>query len=242
MRFAYLIEPPSNYRTEEGVVTGCDVELARTVLAMMGIETLEFIEAEFAELLPGLQQHRWDITTGLFDTAERRTMATFSRPIWALSDGLLVPKGNPKRLNGYLSVASSSGCKLAAIHGQVQHQAAISAGIPKKQIVLYPTYEEAANAVLGGHVDAYASVAMAHEGYLARYPHLALDVIAVAPTERTAAFGAFGYRLSDIKLKNAIDVGLAQFLGSKQHRSMMRSFGFTDASIDLITPHQSPSG
>ncbi len=29
MKFAYLIEPPFNYREDDGTVTGCDVELAR---------------------------------------------------------------------------------------------------------------------------------------------------------------------------------------------------------------------
>lgn len=72
MRSAYLIEPPFNYRNETGDVTGCDVELARVILAMIGIRDIEFIEAEFSQLLPGLNENLWDMTTGLFDTAERR--------------------------------------------------------------------------------------------------------------------------------------------------------------------------
>ena len=37
-----------------GVVTGCDVELARYVLDRLDIDEVEFVETEFAQLLPGL--------------------------------------------------------------------------------------------------------------------------------------------------------------------------------------------
>ncbi|NWJ24225.1 hypothetical protein [Rhizobium sp. RM] len=46
MRFAYLIEPPFNYLSDNGDVTGCYVELIRTVLNTLGIDTIEFIETE----------------------------------------------------------------------------------------------------------------------------------------------------------------------------------------------------
>ncbi|WP_348528988.1 transporter substrate-binding domain-containing protein [Mesorhizobium australicum] len=94
-KFAYLIEPPFNYRDADGTVTGCDVALARTVLGMVGLHDVEMVETEFAHLLPALSEGRWQMTTGLFATEERRWIAAFSRPIWALPDGLLVRKGNP---------------------------------------------------------------------------------------------------------------------------------------------------
>ena len=56
INFAYLIEPPFNYRSADGAVTGCDVELARTALGMIGIHDFEMVETEFAQLLPGLAE------------------------------------------------------------------------------------------------------------------------------------------------------------------------------------------
>lgn len=90
MKFAYLIEPPFNFRKDDGIVTGCDVELAKVILKRIGIDAFELVEAESAELLPGVAEGRWKMTTGLFGTTERRRVAAFSRPIWALPDGLLV--------------------------------------------------------------------------------------------------------------------------------------------------------
>src|SRR5262245_24648406 len=47
--FAYLEEPPFCFRDGDGVVRGCDVELAQAVLAMAGGGAFDPVEAEFAQ-------------------------------------------------------------------------------------------------------------------------------------------------------------------------------------------------
>ena len=77
MKFVYLIEPPFNHKRDDGTVTGCDVELAKTVFASIGAGLFEPVETEFAELLPGVADGRWRMTTGLFATEERRQITGF---------------------------------------------------------------------------------------------------------------------------------------------------------------------
>ena len=234
MKFAYLIEPPFNLRTDEGIVTGCDVELAKVVFERISIDKFEPIEAEFADLLPGVAEGRWKMTTGLFSTVERRQVATFSRPIWALPDGLLVPSGNPKGLNGYQSVAESADCKIAVIRDQFQHRSAIEFGVSEDYVRIFETYTEAANSVLEGETDAYASVGRAHTGYLDLHSDLALEVVTVPTSEKAPAFGSFGFSLSDNELCAQVDDVLVDYLGSDHHRSMMKEFGFTDSEVNLV--------
>jgi len=88
--FAYLQEPPFCFRQDDGIARGCDVELAQTLLPMIGGRRFQPVEAEFAQLLGGLLQGRWMMTTGLFVTDERRMQVDFSRSIWALHDGAAV--------------------------------------------------------------------------------------------------------------------------------------------------------
>lgn len=125
MNFAYLIEPPFNYIDTTGRVTGCDVELARHVLAEIGIADIEPIETEFSELLPGVGSGRWRMTTGLIVSDERRKRASFSRTIWAQPDGMLVASGNRLELSGYQPVADNSDVRLAVIRDQFQHHTAV---------------------------------------------------------------------------------------------------------------------
>jgi polar amino acid transport system substrate-binding protein len=190
MRFAYLIEPPFNFLSREGTVTGCDIALARAALDLAGICDLEFVETEFAQLLPGLGEGRWEMTTGLFATEERRKAAAFSRPIWALSDGLLVHKGNPLGLTGYASIARGENCVVAVIRDQIQHRAAIAARIPADRILVFETYPEAARAVLDSRAQAYASVARAHIGFLEKSAHPELEAVTVSVREAQPALGA----------------------------------------------------
>jgi polar amino acid transport system substrate-binding protein len=232
--FAYLIEPPFNFRNQDGQITGCDVELARTVLAMAGMHSFRPVETEFARLLPGVAEGRWRMTTGLFATEERRRLAAFSRPIWALPDGLLVRKGNPKKLAGYKSVAEISGGVVAVVRDQLQHRSAVAFGVPDERISVFETYADAARAVLDGRVDAYASVARAHSGFMAQNGDPELEIVPILSEEKEPAFGSFAFSKSDDAFRQAIDGALREYLGSGHHRRMMRTFGFDDAEIDLV--------
>ena len=135
MKFAWLTEPPFCFRDAGGVVRGCDVELAELVAGRLGLGFAP-VEDSFAELLPGLAGGRWRMTTGLFVTEERQKLALFSRPIWALADGLLVRRGNPLGLSGYASVAGA-GAVLAVIRDQVQHRSALDLGVAEGRIRVF---------------------------------------------------------------------------------------------------------
>lgn len=230
--FAHLEEPPFCFRAD-GRSSGCDVDLARTILQAVGVQEFEPVVAEFSDLIPGLVAGRWTMTTGLFITPARREQVAFSRPIWALPDGLLVKAGNPKRLAGYAAIAADATATLGVVTDQVQHDAALAAGVPAVRIRDYGSQDEAARAVLAGEVDAYASVAMAHRGYLRHHGETDLEVV-----EESAAdppFGAFAFAKSQSDLARAVDDALSSYLGSAAHRALMARYGFTEAEIDRVT-------
>ena len=239
MKFAYLIEPPFNFVTPKGEVTGSDVELARHVFAELGINKFEPMETEFAELLPGLDTGMWRMTTGLFATNERRALASFSRPIWALPDGFLVTKGNPLGISGYRSVADNGDAILAVIRDQFQHRSAISLDVPSERIRIFDTYTHAAKAVRDGSVAAYASVGRAHSGFIAQHTDWGLDLITVSASEKAPAFGSFAFALGDNALRRSVDEVLSHYLGSEDHRRMARQYGFSDSEVDLVASTQS---
>jgi polar amino acid transport system substrate-binding protein len=232
--FAYLQEPPFCFRDDRGVVGGCDVELAQAVLAAAGGGRFEPVEAEFAELLSGLRDRRWMMTTGLFVTDERRAHVDFSRPIWALHDGLLVRAGNPRGIAGYGSLARDRAALLGVIAEQVQHMTARRLGVPAERIRLFRTQDEAARAVATGEADAYASVASAHRGYLHGRPDAALAVVDVPVAEQPPAYGAFAFAKESRGLRDAIDAALASYLGTAAHRTLMARYGFTAAEVDRV--------
>jgi polar amino acid transport system substrate-binding protein len=234
LNFAYLQEPPFCFRDSEGRVAGCDVELAQTILAQIGDMEFAPVEAEFADLLPGLVNGRWTMTTGLFITPARQRQVTFSRPIWALPDGLMVQAGNPRDLTGYASLAADRESILAIVTQQAQHDAALRAGVPPARIRAYPSQDEAARAVANGEAHAYASVAMAHRSYVARHPKLRLAVVSESAEEHSPPYGAFAFPQTETALIAAVNAALATYLGSPPHRALMARYGFTSQDIDRV--------
>ncbi|WP_246093982.1 MULTISPECIES: transporter substrate-binding domain-containing protein [Mesorhizobium] len=234
LKFAFLEEPPFCFIGASGEVSGCDVELARRLGDMLGLASFEPIETEFADLLPGLIEGRWTMTTGLFVSEERRQLVDFTRPIWALQDGLLVAKDNPRGFRGYQSIAADRTALIGVITGQVQHLTALHNGIAPEQARMFATQADAAGAVANGMVHAYASVAMAHRGYLTQWPEMPLGLVEVPPVEKQPSAGAFAIAKGNSALLRRIDSCLEELLGSDWHRQMMARYGFSDSDIDRV--------
>jgi polar amino acid transport system substrate-binding protein len=210
VRFAWIDEPPFNYEVE-GVVTGCDVELARRAFTALG-DSFEPIHSTFEGLLPGLRDGRWDVTTAMFVTPEREARAFFTRPIWSLRDGLLVAHAN-RHLTGYTALAREH-LKVAVLTGQVQRDHALSLGVDPADLVEFGSYVEAAAAVLEGRVAAYASVALAHEAHLTTlgdHGRGRVTCVVVPSAEVAPAPGSFACSSEDIRA--ALDQVLADMIG-----------------------------
>jgi polar amino acid transport system substrate-binding protein len=234
VRFAYLIEPPFCFLTSDGLVTGCDVELVRCLLQNIGAGSPAVIETEFDQLIAGVRDGRWDLTTGLFVTEARQLCVDFTRPIWLLHDGLLIRSGDRGMIAGYHSLAQAPDRRIGVVRDQVQHTTALNLGVRADQVRQFATYVDAARAVIDGTIDACASVAMAHRRYLEQYRDAGLCLIEVPQFEKPAARGAFAVSKTKPELLAALNVELSRFVGTAEHRALMYTFGFSAADVDLI--------
>jgi polar amino acid transport system substrate-binding protein len=132
-------------------------------------------------------------------------------------------------ISGYGSLAGGSQRILAVVRDQVQHLSALEAGIPDGRILVFRTYEEAAGAVSSNRVDAFASVAMAHRGYLKGTGQSGLAVVDVPAREKQAEQGAFAFGRERHALRHQVDLVLDSYLGSPEHMALMTLFGFSRA-------------
>ncbi|GAU84819.1 transporter substrate-binding domain-containing protein [Bosea sp. BIWAKO-01] len=226
--FAYLDEPPFCWPGPDGRALGSDVELLTETLRAIGIVSVEMRLTSFAELLPGLVDGRWTITTPLFVTPERQRSVDFSRPVWALSDGLLVRCGDEDRFCSYQALAQDASARLVVVADQVQEQSGLAAGIPRNRVLRVATQEEAVQAVRNRGAEAYASVAMAHRGFLSHTPDPALAIVPVAAEakDRKPAKGAFAFARSQADLRARFNQALDGLIGSDWHCAMMARSGF----------------
>ncbi len=236
---AFLDEPPFCFPRLTGEGAGADIEVAVAVLSALPVRLIKTRLVTFAELLPGVAAGHWTINTPLFITAERAERVAFSRPVWALADGLLVRAPDAATLNSYEALAGTRRAVVGVVSGQVQALAAMRAGVPEERMRSYATQRDAVEALRMGAIDAYPSVGMAHRGYLEREMIPGLAVIDLFSHElpgegRAAAQGTYSFARENDALRLAFDEELTEFLGSTRHRAIMRRFGFDDAEIDRV--------
>jgi polar amino acid transport system substrate-binding protein len=212
MKFAWIDERPFNYLDgsgERSELRGCDVALVRAAFARLGVD-FEPVRTTFGDLLPGLARGRWDVTTGMFITRARQRLASFTRPIWSLGDGILLPAA-AREINGYQSLAAT-GVRLAVLRDQVQARNALANGFTAGDLVVYEDYPQAAAAVVSGEVGGYASVALAHREHLTAHPDETLAVVTVPRREVAPSPGGFACASPEISIR--MNVVLDQILGS----------------------------
>ncbi|MBL8303002.1 MAG: transporter substrate-binding domain-containing protein [Ideonella sp.] len=231
---AYIEEPPFYWTSGDGV-TGADIELADAVLRAIGVTAIEHVPTAFDELLPGVQQGRWDMNVPIFVTPERAQHVAFSLPVWALGDGFMVRPGNPKVLTSYAAVTARADARLGVIPGQLQVAAARSAGVGDGRMVIFRNQPEAIAALVAGEIDAFAATAIGCRATADSDP--ALEAVTLAADGGShLPVGAFSFAKGNSSLLSAVNGQLHRYLGSADHRARMAGYGITQVEIDAVLP------
>lgn len=240
LRAGYAIEAPFSYMDERGAVTGEAVKVLERALARAGIERVEWVHADFGDLIHDLETGRIDvIAAGLFVTPERAARVAFTRPTALVRTGLLVPADNPRGLRALADVAADPGARLAVIEGAVEAKRASAAGIPEQRIVAYPDAGSAVHAVQAGRVAAFALSAVSLRAIVAGTGGKGLAIVTTPSTVAVAddpdsGLPAFAFRREDRALRDRVDAALATFVGSPEHIALVRPFGFGPEDIGPV--------
>ncbi|WP_018235501.1 transporter substrate-binding domain-containing protein [Ensifer sp. BR816] len=233
VRIAYIEEPPFYWTAPDHSVTGSDIELAEVVLRGIGVTSIEYQPTTFEELLPGVQEGRWDMNVPIFISAERAKRVAFSLPVWALGDGFLLPVGNPKALTSYEALAAQSDARLGVIAATVQIDTAKSAGVRDSQVVVFKDQPDAIAALLEGKIDAFVGTAVGNRALA----HAHRELEAVAHEQSMGGklpVGAFSFNKGNHGLLQAVNEQLRGYLGSADHRARMAKHGVTATEIDSV--------
>jgi polar amino acid transport system substrate-binding protein len=210
------------------------------VLRDLGIERVEGVLTEFGSLIPGLKARRFDlIAAGMYVLPERCREVAFSNPTYGIGEAFVVRAGNPLGLHSYEDVAAHPTARLGVVAGTVERGYALAVGVPEERLVLLPDGPSAVAAVETGRVDAYGGTALTVQDLLDK-----LDEAGDAALERAVPFrdpridgrtvrgyGAFALRRGDRDLREALDRGLAAFIGTPAHLELVRPFGFTEREL-----------
>ncbi|MBX3745268.1 MAG: transporter substrate-binding domain-containing protein [Verrucomicrobiae bacterium] len=239
-RVGYAVEAPFAFVDATGRVTGEAPEVARRVAAQVGLERLEWRQYEFGELIGALEDHEIDmVAAGMFVSAERAVRVRFSRPTCRVAQGLLVLAGNPRGLHSYGDIAGR-GARVAIVAGSVEESLLEATGVPAERRVRVPDAAAGRAAVVSGFTDGLALSAPTIRWMLANGRAEGLEMAEPFEPmrqdgEEVAGYPAFVFRRGDRTLGEAWDRVLETFLGSMEHRELVRPFGIGEDELVHLT-------
>jgi polar amino acid transport system substrate-binding protein len=228
LRVGFANEAPFGYATSDGKLTGEAPEVAKAVLARMGIPEVDGVLTEFGSLIPGLKAGRFDIiAAGMFITPKRCKQINFSEPSYGIGQAFLVTEGNPKGLNTYADVAQQSEVKLAVMAGAVERDYAKKAGVSMSQLVTLPDPPSMLAAVQAGRADAAALTALSIANLAEKGDGVeSTPPFATVADQSVMGHGGFGFRTEDGDLLAAFNKHLKAFIGTKEHLDLVTPLGF----------------
>lgn len=228
IRIGFANEAPFGFATPDGKLTGEAPEVAKAVLAKMGIPQVDGVLTEFGSLIPGLKAGRFDIiAAGMFINPKRCKEIAFSEPSYGIGQAMLVKKGNPKAVKDYSTIKENSALKLAVMAGAVEGGYAKDAGVAQDQLVVLPDQSSLIAAVQSGRADAAALTALS----IADMAKKGEGVESTTPFGEVAGksvkgHGGFGFRKEDTDLYKAFNKELKAFLGTPEHLALVTPLGF----------------
>jgi polar amino acid transport system substrate-binding protein len=228
IRVGFANEAPFGFATPDGKLTGEAPEVARAVLAKMGIAQVDGVLTEFGSLIPGLKAGRFDIiAAGMFINPKRCAEIAFSEPSYGIGQAMLVKKGNPKSIKDYSTFVENKDLKLAVMAGAVEVGYAKDAGLAQEQMVVLPDQSSLVAAVQSGRSDGAVLTALS----IAEMAKKGEGVESTTPFGEVAGksvkgHGGFGFRKEDTDLYEAFNKELKTFLGSPEHLALVTPLGF----------------
>lgn len=239
LRIGISGERPFCYLGGDGQVTGSSPEVARAVLAGMGIGGIEAVQLPFDRLIPGLRAAQFDlVAAGMAIDPQRCTQVAFSRPDFIAPPALLVRQGNPHRLRSLADVRRA-GLRLAVLAGSVELGYARAAGIDDAQLEVVDDQRHLFQAVIDHRADVGVLTAISLRDELRRNPGTGLEVtgpiVAQTRGRRIVPAGGFALRLEDRDLLAGFDAGLAALQADGRWLAITAPFGFT---ADNVPPQE----
>ncbi|MFC1965887.1 ectoine/hydroxyectoine ABC transporter substrate-binding protein EhuB [Chloroflexota bacterium] len=239
LRIGFANDVPYGYVDSKGKVTGEAPEIARKVLAEMGINNIEGVYTEFGSLIQGLMTGRFDIiAAGMFITPKRFELINYSEPTYRVGQAFMVKAGNLKNLHSYEDVANNPDVVLAVMTGAVEGDYARAIGVQESQLLIVPDPPTGMVAVENREADALALTSLAINKLVKTNEQHTVEMAQpfanpVINGKEILGYGGFGFRKEDAAFLEEFNKHLKAFIGTEEHLEIMNQFGFTELPGDI---------
>jgi polar amino acid transport system substrate-binding protein len=244
IRIGFANEAPYAYATSSGQLTGESPTVFKHVMSELGVNEVDGVLTEWGALIPGLKAGRFDaIVASMYVTPARCEQIVFANPTYGIGEAFVVKTGNPDSINNYADAVEND-LNIAFVAGTAEIEHAKLAGLDRSQRLIVPDFASAIAAVKSNRASAAALTSLTAADLASKDSGI----------ERAEPFtfshdgklykgeGAFGFRLTDTALRDAVNEKLDAFIGSPAHLEMVAPFGFDVSNLPEKTAQQLCAG
>ncbi|RAW06509.1 ectoine/hydroxyectoine ABC transporter substrate-binding protein EhuB [Halomonas elongata] len=235
IRVAVANEVPYGYLDDEGQGQGAGPEVARHVLDELGIDDIEWVATSFGDLIPGLEEGRFDMAAAEMAIRPGRCeRVLFSTPNTSYGEGLLVKATNPLDIRGYEDFARRDDIDVAVLQGASQVDILRSLDVPDTRMIEIESNDAAIETLLADRADAYAGTGLT----VSRLGEQSPDVEVVAGFEDpkvdgeiVRSWGGFTFPDDAETLRDAFNEVLTAYRHTPEWEETLTHHGFTQDDI-----------
>jgi len=236
IRIAIANEKPYGYMDDNGEAKGPGPEVARYVLEQIGIKDIEWVVVPFGDLIPGLQEERFDMAAAeMAVLPERCEKVIYSEPNTTYGEGLLVKAGNPYGLRYYSDFANRDmDLKVAVLGGANQRGYLAKLGVPDDRIVAIEENDDAIEAIASGTVDGYAATSLTVAALAGRSDEVQPALSFVDPVidgKEVRGWGAFAFNKVSEALRDAVNEVLVPYKFTDEWEAILLQHGFSQLDV-----------
>lgn len=238
IRVAIADEEPYGYIDDDGNARGPGPDVARHVLGEIGIDDIEWVVTGFGDLIPGLQEERFDMAAAeMAVLPERCEKVIYSQPNTTYGEGLLVKAGNPHGLRFYSDFSAAAGnddLRVAVMDGANQRGYLRKLGVPEDRMVTIENNDAAIEAITGGRADAYAATSLTVAGLAEQSDAVEPSLNFVDPViegKEVRGWGAFAFNKSSTALRDAVNEVLVPYKFTDEWEGTLRRYGFSKLDV-----------
>ncbi len=229
-------EAPYGFTDPAGNVTGEAVEVARAVLAKLGVPEIQTVTVDFGELISGLTLARqFDVVTaGMFITADRCQAVAFSTPDYTAPTAFLVRRGNPLGIGSFEQVRDQD-LRIAVLGGAVEQRYALDSGVSAPRIQQFADQQALLMAVVDDRADCAALTNISLNDAVAKNPDAAVEVtpgfFPMINGQRVVSAGGFAFRPGEDDILDGMNTELRAMQQSGEWLRIAAPFGFGQDNI-----------
>lgn len=231
IRIAIANEEPYGYMDDDGEARGPGPDVARYIMGEIGIDDIEWVVTTFGDLIPGLQEGRFDMAAAeMAILPERCERIIYSEPNTTYGEGLLVKAGNPEDLRFYSDFAKRNDYKVAILAGANQRGFLQKLGVPDDKIVTIENNDDAIEVIASGEADAYAATSLTVAGLAERSNEVQPSLNFVDPIidgKEVRGWGGFAFNKDSEALRDAVNEVLVPYKFTDEWEETLMQYGFS---------------